>query len=98
EVVITASVSDVGSGATSMTGWATGPPSTSGVPPKILFPCVPATRGDPGPPWTGKILIPQYAAKGTWRITRVRLQDQAQNVRDYAVTDPALVNATFSVQ
>jgi len=98
EVVVTASVSDSGSGASSMTGWASGPPATNGVTPKILFACVASAGSDPGSTWTGRIVVPQYAAKGTWRVTRVRLQDHAQNVRDYTQADPILANATFIVQ
>ena len=98
EIIVTASVSDSGSGATSMTGWATGPPATNGVTPKILFACIPSTPSEPGSTWTGKIIVPQYAAKGTWRITRVRLQDRAQNIRDYTQADTIIANAIFVVQ
>ena len=98
EILVTASVSDAGSGATSLTGWATGPPATNGVTPKILFACVATNPSEPGSTWTGKILVPQYAAKGTWRITRVRVQDRAQNVRDYTQADGIIANATFTVQ
>jgi hypothetical protein len=98
EIIVTASVSDSGSGATSMTGWATGPPATNGVTPKVLFACVPSTPSEPGSAWSGKIIVPQYAAKGTWRITRVRLQDRAQNMRDYTQADPIIANASFAVE
>ena len=74
------------------------PPATNGVTPKILFACVATTPSDPGSPWTGRIMVPQYAAKGTWRITRVRVQDRAQNIRDYTQADPIIANAIFTVQ
>jgi hypothetical protein len=43
-------------------------------------------------------MVPQYAAKGTWRITRVRVQDRAQNIRDYTQADGILAGATFTVE
>jgi hypothetical protein len=42
--------------------------------------------------------VPQYAARGTWKIGRIRLEDKARNIRDYFPSDPILASATFEVQ
>ncbi len=97
EILVTATVSDVGSGAISMTGWFEGPVATSGQAPRNYFSCIP-DRNDPSAPWTGKIVVPQFAAKGTWRIGLITLQDKARNIRQYTYTDPAVAGSVFLVQ
>jgi hypothetical protein len=97
EIQITAQLHDEGSGTNSMSGWVTGPVATNGQFPRIFFSCTHASA-DPDAPWTGKILVPQFAAKGIWRFGLVRLQDKALNIRDYKLGDPATAQATFEVQ
>ncbi len=97
EILITATVRDVGTGAVSMTGWFEGPVSTSGETPKNYFFCSP-NRSNPDAPWTGKIMVPQYAPKGTWKVGTIRLQDKALNFRQYSSADPVVAGVVFEVQ
>ena len=80
-----------------MMGWVTGPASTNGTLPKLFFTGSHAPN-DPEGLWTGKIMVPQHAASGTWKVGLVRLQDKARNSRDYNQNDPALARAVFQVQ
>ena len=96
-ITIIAQVHDDGTGATSVTGWAAGPVSASGQTPQISFTCT-RRATDPQDTWTGSFIVPQYAARGTWKIGRIRLEDKARNIRDYYPSDPILASATFEVQ
>ncbi|HEV8202501.1 MAG TPA: hypothetical protein VGS03_21015 [Candidatus Polarisedimenticolia bacterium] len=93
---VTARVSDEGSGAVGMTGWFEGPPSPGGQAPKNYFSCSP----DPGNPgvWTGALDVPPAAARGTWRVGSIRLEDKARNVRSYGSADPVVSGRVFQVQ
>jgi hypothetical protein len=97
EILVTASVNDVGSGAISMTGWFEGPVATSGQAPRNYFSCTPDKR-DPQAPWTGRVVVPQFAAKGTWRVGVISLQDKARNFRQYTSADPVVAGVVFEVQ
>ena len=97
EILVSAVVRDEGSGTISVSGWAKGPVSNNGEYPRITFSCVP-TLNDPEAPWTGTILVPQYAAKGTWRVSLVRLQDRASNTKDYTPDEPVMAQGLFEVQ
>ena len=97
EVVVTLSIHDEGTGTTSVTGTFLGPVATNGRPPKIPFTCAPSSA-DPEAPWTARVVVPQYAAQGTWRVDLLRLQDRALNVREYKIDDPELASALFEVQ
>jgi hypothetical protein len=97
EILVTAAVSDVGSGAISMTGWFEGPVATSGQAPRNYFSCTP-DRNDPSAPWTGKIVVPQFAARGTWKVGLITLQDKARNTRQYTSADPVVAGSIFEVQ
>ena len=97
DIIITAQVHDDGTGTVSVIGWASGPPAANGQPPQISF-SLTHRPTDPPDIWLGKITVPQYAAKGTWRIGRVRVQDKALNNRDYGPDDPVLAGAIFQVQ
>jgi hypothetical protein len=96
-IAIIAQVHDDGTGATSVTGWAAGPVSASGQTPQISFTCT-RRATDPQDTWTGSFVVPQFAARGTWKIGRIRLEDKARNIRDYFPSDPILASATFEVQ
>ena len=97
EILVTATVHDVGSGAVSMTGWFEGPVSSGGQVPKNYFHCSPDPQ-DPEAPWTGKILVPQLAPKGTWKVGVIRLQDKAQNFREYTPADSVVSGRVFEVR
>jgi hypothetical protein len=80
-----------------MTGWFEGPVSRGGQVPKNHFNCAP-DPDDPNAPWTGKIVVPQYAAKGTWKVGVIRLEDKALNFREYTSADPVVSGRVFEVQ
>jgi hypothetical protein len=97
EILVTATVHDEGSGAVTMTGWFEGPASSGGQVPKNYFQCSP-NPNDPAAPWTGTIHVPQLAAKGTWRVGTIRLEDKAHNFRTYTSVDPVVSGRVFEVQ
>ena len=97
EILVTATVHDEESGAVKMSGWFEGPTSSGGQVPKNYFQCSP-NPNDPEAPWTGRILVPQHAAKGTWKVGVIRLQDKALNARDYTSADPEVSGRVFEVQ
>jgi hypothetical protein len=97
EILVTATVYDAGSGATQMTGWFLGPVEAGGQPPKISFQCSP-TPNDPQGPWTGRVLVPLHAAKGTWKVGVIRLEDKAHNSREYTPADRVVADRVFQVQ
>ena len=97
EIVVTAKVYDVGSGAATMTGWFEGPAQAGGQSPKNYFTCLPDPH-DPDAPWTGKIQVPQLAARGTWKVGAIRLEDKAKNSRTYTSADPVVSGRVFQVQ
>lgn len=96
-ITITAQIRDEGTGAISAVGWASGPVGANGQPPQISFSCT-RRPTDPQDLWTGRIIVSPYAARGSWQIRRVRVQDKALNTRDYTADDPVLAGVTFEVQ
>ena len=97
EILVTARVNDVGSGAVSMTGWFVGPVSVGGQAPKNYFRCSP-DHASPEGAWTGKIHVPQLAARGTWKVDVIRLEDRALNFREYTSADPMVAGRVYEVQ
>jgi len=97
EIQVTATVHDDGSGAVTMTGWFEGPAASGGQAPKNYFRCSP-NPNDPAAPWTGTIQVPQLAAKGTWKVGVIRLEDKAHNSREYTSADPVVLGRVFEVQ
>jgi hypothetical protein len=97
QVSLTFTIHDDRSGVGSLSGWVEGPVSASGQVPKIFF-AREADSKDPGAPMTARISVPQYAAKGIWRVSLVLVMDKARNTRTYNIGDPALVNASFMVE
>jgi hypothetical protein len=97
DILVTAKVDDEGSGAASMTGWFEGPTPAGGQPPKNYFNCLP-DPGNPDAPWTGRIHVPQLAARGTWKVGTIRLEDKAKNFRIYTSADPVVAGRVFQVQ
>ncbi len=96
EIVVSA---DLGSTTTAIavSGWVNGPASTNGQAPTAFFSSR-RSSADPAAPWTGTITVPRLAAKGTWRVAVVRLQDASGALREYASSDPVLVQAFFEVR
>ncbi|HEV8202502.1 MAG TPA: hypothetical protein VGS03_21020 [Candidatus Polarisedimenticolia bacterium] len=97
EIQIRASVHDVGSGAATLTGWFEGPVSEGGQVPRNHFTCTP-DPDHPEAPWTGSLLVPQFAPKGLWKVRVVRLEDKALNAREYTPADPVLAGGVFEVR
>jgi hypothetical protein len=97
EILVTATVSDIGSGAVSLSGWYEGPVSSSGQAPRNYFTCSP-DRSNPDAPWTGRIQVPQFAPKGIWKVGVISVQDNARNFRRYTSADPVVAGAVFEVQ
>ncbi len=96
EIIATVRAHDDGSGVASLSGWIDGPVATNGQAPRIYFECVPDPRDRDGP-MTARITVPQFAAKGSWKVTLAQVADKARNTRAYNRDDPALRNATFTV-
>ena len=96
-ILVTAGASDEGSGVSSMYGDALGPIASNGQPPRIRFVCA-RNANDPNGPWTAKIQVPQHAAKGTWKVGFLQVEDKAKNTRNYGPNDPVLAGGIFEVQ
>jgi hypothetical protein len=97
QVEITIVAHDDGSGVGQLTGRVEGPVGASGQPPRIFFSAQPDPR-NPDAPMVAKITVPALAAVGVWRIAVIEITDKAHNTRPYYPSDPALANATFTVQ
>lgn len=96
EVVhVTAIVTDDNSGVASISGQAAGPTTAGQEPPRAFFALRPT--GD-GQTWTGEIVVPVLAAKGTWTVMWVSALDDARNSKSYSRNDPVLANAAFQVR
>ena len=96
EILVTVRAHDGQSGVGSLSGWIEGPVSVNGQAPRIYFECVPDPN-DGGGAMTKRIIVPQFAAKGTWRVVLAQVADKARNTRAYNRDDPALRDATFTV-
>ena len=96
-ILVTAVASDEGSGVSSMYGDALGPIASNGQPPRIRFVCA-RNANDPNGPWTAQIQVPQHAARGTWKVGFLQVQDKANNTRNYGPNDPVLAGSIFQVQ
>jgi hypothetical protein len=96
EITVTVTAHDDGSGVASLSGWIDGPVAASGQAPRIYFECAPDPK-DKDAPMTARIIVPQFAAKGTWRVTLAQVADKARNTRAYNRDDPALRDAIFTV-
>jgi hypothetical protein len=96
EITVIVRAHDEGSGVASLSGWIDGPVATNGQAPRIYFECMPDPRDKDGP-MTARITVPQFAAKGLWKVTLAQVADKARNTRAYNRDDPALKDATFTV-
>jgi len=93
-ITVTATATDDACGIMSMSGQVTGP-TTGGAAPRLYFSF---SAGGDQQTWVGRITVPKLAAKGTWRISWVQVQDQAHNLTTYSLGDRPLVNGVFTVQ
>lgn len=90
-VVVTVIASDDSCGVSGVSGQYVGPGPGSGG----FFPL--QQSGDPNT-FTGRILLDTHAARGTWRINSIQLNDKGHNLRVYNASDPLLANAVFQVR
>ncbi|HEV7764285.1 MAG TPA: hypothetical protein VGQ76_04725 [Thermoanaerobaculia bacterium] len=51
-----------------------------------------------GQTFTGRLEIPQFAAKGQWGIAWIQALDKGLNLRAYSASDPVVARATFRVE
>ena len=96
-IVVTIMAHDDGSGVASLFGWIDGPVAANGRSPRITFESRPDPN-DPEGPMTARITVPQFAAQGVWRVTLAQVVDKARNTRAYNRNDPALRDASFTVE
>ena len=96
-ILVSAVLDEAGSGMNSMSGYVEGPVATNGQTPKISFNGNP-NPSDPARLWTATLTMPQYAAKGPWKVVFVRLFDKALNRHDYESNDPILAKVSFVVE
>ena len=97
EVTITIMAHDDGSGVGQLTGRVEGPIAASGQAPRIFFTAQPDPKS-PDAPMVVKITVAPLSGVGIWRVAVIEITDKAHNTRPYYATDPALANATFTVQ
>ena len=90
-VVVTVIASDDNCGVSGVSGQYTGPGAGSGG----FFPL--QQSGDPNT-FTGRIQLDAHAARGTWRINSIQLNDKGHNLRVYYASDPLLAGAVFHVR
>lgn len=96
EITATVMTHDDRTGVASLSGWIDGPVAANGQSPRIYFECAPDSK-DKDAPMTSRIIVPQFAAQGVWRVTLVQVSDKARNTRSYNRDDPALRDAFFTV-
>ena len=97
EITVTARAHDDASGVASLSGWIDGPIASNGQAPRIYFECTPDPNDRDGP-MSKRITVPRLAAKGVWRVSLAQVVDKARNTRPYTRDDPALRDATFTVE
>jgi hypothetical protein len=90
-VVVTVTASDDNCGVSGVSGQYVGPGTGSGG----FFPL--QQSGDANT-FTGRILLDAHAARGTWRINSIQLNDKGHNLRVYNASDPLLAGAVFHVR
>jgi len=90
-VIVTVIANDDNCGVSGVSGQFSGPGAGSGG----FFPLQQA--GDAST-FTGRIQLDAHAARGTWRINSIQLNDKGHNLRVYYATDPLLAGATFQVR
>jgi hypothetical protein len=84
---------DGGCGVASLSGLAVPPGGIGGQRRYITFEPSPD-----GQNFTGKLEIPQFAAKGQWTIAWIQALDKGHNLRAYSANEPVVARATFRVE
>lgn len=93
-ITVQATLQDEGGcGASTLSAQATPPGGVGGQRRPVTF--MPSTDGTT---FTGRLEIPQFAAKGDWTIAWMQALDKGGNLRAYGSTDPILARATFRVE
>jgi hypothetical protein len=90
-VIVTVIANDDNCGVSGVSGQYTGPGAGSGG----FFPL--QQSGDANT-FTGRIQLDTHAARGTWRINSIQLNDKGHNLRVYYASDPLLAGAVFHVR
>src|SRR6266849_714358 len=90
-VVVTVIATDDNCGVAGVSGQFIGPGTGSGG----FFPM--QQTGDPNT-FMGRIQLDAHAARGTWRINSIQLNDKGHNLRVYYTSDPLLAGAVFQVR
>lgn len=92
-ITIRAVVADDACGVASLSGQAV--PSGSAGGQRIYFSFDPSPDGQN---FTGRIIVPKHAAKGTWAIGWIQALDKGHNLKAYSANDPVLARVTFRVE
>lgn len=92
-ITVHATVIDDGCGVASLSGQAIPPGGIGGQRRYISFQPQPDGRT-----FTGRLEIPQFAAKGRWQISWIQALDKGHNLRAYPATEPVIAQATFVVE
>jgi hypothetical protein len=90
---VVAVASDDACGVSSISGQALGPAASGGA--RLYFTFEPSQDGQT---FTGRITVPQHAAKGVWTIAWLQALDKGHNLRAYSANDPVLARVTFRVE
>lgn len=86
-------VDEGGCGASSLSAQAVPPGGVGGQRRPVTF--VPSSDGLT---FTGRLEIPQFAAKGIWTISWIQALDKGLNLKAYGASDPVAAGATFRVE
>jgi hypothetical protein len=92
-ITVTATVVDEGCGASSLSAQAIPPGGIGGQRRPVTF--VPSNDGLT---FTGRLEVPQFAAKGVWTISWIQALDKGLNLKAYGASDPVAASATFRVE
>lgn len=92
-IQISAIVQDDSCGVASLSGLAV--PSAGAGGQRIPFSFDPSPDGSN---FTGRIIVPRHAARGTWVISWIQALDKGHNLRAYNSSEPALSRVTFTVE
>jgi hypothetical protein len=93
-ITVQATVIDEGGcGASTLSAQAVPPGGVGGARRPVTF--MPSTDGQN---FTGRLEIPQFAAKGEWTIAWIQVLDKGLNLRAYGASDQVVSRATFRVE
>ena len=92
-IFVRAMVSDDACGVASLSGQAV--PSGAQGAQRIYFSFDPSPDGQN---FSGRIVVPKHAAKGTWAIGWIQALDKGHNLKAYSGNDPVISRVTFRVE